>query len=217
MRLAPEGWPFIVPGWIAAALGIWAAVRWGGWVWAPAAALAALAVWLLVFFRDPTRSGPRGDHLVIAPADGRVLGVVETDEPTFLKTRATRVAIFMNVFDVHVNRYPISGTVELVHYHPGRWLHAATDKASLENERASVGLRGRRADVLVRQIAGLVARRVVTDGRPGDHVDQAQRMGMIRFGSRVEVFVPLAVQPRVTVREGDRVAAGATVLMELPR
>jgi phosphatidylserine decarboxylase len=143
--------------------------------------------------------------------------VAETDEPMFLRARATRISIFMNVFDVHVNRYPVSGTVALVHYHAGKFLHAAHDKASLENEQASVGLRAPGGPVLVRQIAGLVARRIVTDGRPGERVQQAARMGIIRFGSRVDVFVPLAARPRVRVREGDRVTAGATVLMELPQ
>jgi len=116
-----------------------------------------------------------------------------------------------------VNRYPVSGTVELVHYQAGKFLHAAHDKASLENEQASVGLRAAATPVLVRQIAGLVARRIVTDGRPGDRVRQAERMGMIRFGSRVDIFVPLAARPLVRVREGDRVTAGTTVLMELPQ
>jgi phosphatidylserine decarboxylase len=176
-----------------------------------------LAVWLLVFFRDPLRSGPRGDSIVIAPADGRIVSVVETDEPMFLRARALRVSIFMNVFDVHVNRYPLAGTVEWVHHNPGRFLHAASEKASLDNEQASVGLRGARAAVLVRQIAGLVARRIVTDGRPGDHVEQAARLGMIRFGSRVDVFLPLTARPEARVRVGDRVRAGATVIAELAR
>jgi len=217
MRFAPEGWPFILPGWAAVVAGAWAAGRWGGAVWALEGVLVVLALWLLVFFRDPERSGPRGEHLVISPADGRIVSVAETDEPMFLHARATRISIFMNVFDVHVNRYPVSGTVALVHYHAGKFLHAAHDKASLENEQSSVGVRAPSGPVLVRQIAGLVARRIVTDGRPGDRVQQAARMGMIRFGSRVDVFVPVAARPLVRVREGDRVTAGATVLMELPQ
>jgi phosphatidylserine decarboxylase len=217
MKFAPEGWPFILAGWAAVVAGGWAAARWGGGVWALEAVLVALALWLLVFFRDPERGGPRGEHLVISPADGRVVSVAETDEPMFLHAPARRISIFMNVFDVHVNRYPVSGTVALVHYHAGKFLHAAHDKASLENEQASVGLQAPGAPVLVRQIAGLVARRIVTDGRLGDRVQQAARMGMIRFGSRVDIFVPIAARPLVRVREGDRVTAGATVLMELPQ
>jgi len=214
VRFAPEGRPFIALGWTLTALAVWAAWRWGVAWGALAAVLGILAVWLLVFFRDPARDGPRGDTVVIAPADGKIVGVVETDEPMYLKTRALRVSIFMSVFDVHVNRYPVSGTIELAHYNPGKFLHAAKEKASLDNEQASVGLRGRRGPVLVRQIAGSIARRIVTDGRVGDAVAQGARLGMIRFGSRVDVFLPVSAAPKVRVRPGDRVAAGTTVLAE---
>ncbi|PYO34275.1 MAG: phosphatidylserine decarboxylase family protein [Gemmatimonadetes bacterium] len=216
MKIAPEGRPFIALGWSLTALAWWAAWR-GGWSvgWSVVAAvLSLLAIWLVVFFRDPTRDGPRGDAVVIAPADGKVVGVVEADEPMYLKTRALRVSIFMSVFDVHVNRYPVSGTIELAHYNPGKFLHAAREKASLDNEQASVGLRGRRGPVLVRQIAGSIARRIVTDGKVGDAVTQGSRLGMIRFGSRVDVFLPVTARAAVRVRPGDRVAAGATVLAE---
>ena len=216
MKIAPEGRPFIALGWSLTALAWWAAWR-GGWSvgWSVVAAvLSLLAIWLVVFFRDPTRDGPRGDAVVIAPADGKVVGVVEADEPMYLKTRALRVSIFMSVFDVHVNRYPVSGTIELAHYNPGKFLHAAREKASLDNEQASVGLRGRRGPVLVRQIAGSIARRIVTDGKVGDAVAQGARLGMIRFGSRVDVFLPVTARAAVRVRPGDRVAAGATVLAE---
>ena len=213
MRLAPEGWPFILPGWVVVVLGAWVA-RGSSWVWIPEAVLFLLAVWLLVFFRDPTRTGPRGDQFVIAPADGKIVDVRAVDEPMYLKTQATRISIFMNVFDVHVNRYPATGTVELVRYHPGRFLHAASDKASLDNEQASVGLRAARGPLLVRQIAGLIARRIVTDGAAGQRATQGARMGMIRFGSRVDVFFPVATRPTVRVAVGHRVQAGATVLAE---
>ncbi len=215
MRMAPEGRPFIAVGWSLTALAAWATWRWGAAWAAVSVVLGILSVWLLVFFRDPARDGPRGDAVVIAPADGKIVSVVETDEPMYLKGRALRVSIFMSVFDVHVNRYPVSGTIELAHYNPGKFLHAAREKASLDNEQASVGLRGRRGPVLVRQIAGSIARRIVTDGRVGDAVTQGARLGMIRFGSRVDVFLPLAARPAVRVQPGDRVAAGATVLAEL--
>jgi phosphatidylserine decarboxylase len=213
MRIAPEGWPFIIPGWVAVTLGAWVA-HGSPWLWVPEALLVLLAVWLIVFFRDPSRTGLRGDRYVIAPADGKVVDVRVVDEPMYLKARATRISIFMNVFDVHVNRYPADGTVELVHYHPGRFLHAASEKASLDNEQASVGLRGARGPLLVRQIAGLIARRIVTDGATGDRVTQGARMGMIRFGSRVDVFVPVAARSALRVSPGHRVHAGATVLAE---
>jgi phosphatidylserine decarboxylase len=174
----------------------------------------ALAVWLVVFFRDPQRTGPRGDGLVLAPADGKVVAAVEADEPAFLHGRALRISIFMSVFDVHVNRYPVSGRIAYRHYHAGKFLHAAEEKASLDNEQSSVGLDGPHGPVLVRQIAGLIARRIVTDGHVGDSVVQAARLGMIRFGSRVDVYLPLNARPVIRVRPGDRVSAGATVLAE---
>jgi len=215
VRVAPEGWPFIAIAWTLAGVAVWAALRFSPWWWAAAIPLLALAVWVVAFFRDPVRSGPRGDTVVISPADGRIVSVVEVDEPAYLKTRAVRVSIFMSVFNVHVNRYPVSGTIEYLHYNAGQFLHAASDKASLDNEQSSVGLRGARGPVLVRQIAGLIARRIVTDGKVGDRVTQAQRLGMIRFGSRVDVFVPAASRPRVSVKVGQMVYAGATVLAEV--
>lgn len=214
MRIAPEGWPFIIPGWALVGLGIWGVRAWGPWTWAALFPMLLIAVWLLVFFRDPARVGPRGDQYVIAPADGKVVDIREADEPMYVRTRATRISIFMSVFDVHVNRYPVSGTNELVRYNPGRFLHAASDKASLDNEQCSVGVRGVRGPVLVRQIAGLIARRIVTDGKPGDRVMQGTRMGMIRFGSRVDVFLPSGARATLRVAVGDHVQAGATVLAE---
>ena len=213
MRIAPEGWPFILPGWTLVLLGAWVA-RGSAWLWVPEGLLLLLAVWLLVFFRDPPRTGPRGDGYVIAPADGRIVDIAVVDEPMYLHARATRISIFMSVFDVHVNRYPASGTIELVRYNKGAFLHAASDKASLDNEQASVGLRTAPGPLLVRQIAGLIARRIVTDGRPGESAAQGARMGMIRFGSRVDVFLASAAPHAVRVAVGDRVRAGATVLAE---
>ncbi len=212
--MAPEGWPFIAAGWALSALAAWAAVRWNGWWWVATVPLLVVSVWLLVFFRDPARAGPRGERLVIAPADGRIVSVVETEEPSYLKARAARVSIFMSVFDVHVNRYPVSGTVVYRHYNAGRFLHAAAEKASLDNEQSSIGITGPHGPLLVRQIAGLIARRIVTDGQVGDSAQQGARLGLIRFGSRVDVYLPLASRPRVVVRVGDRVAAGATVVAE---
>lgn len=214
MKMAPEGWPFIALGWGLTALGAWAALRWSGWWWVPTLALCVLSIWLLVFFRDPARSGPRGNGFVIAPADGVIVSVVDTDEPAYLKTRAARISIFMSVFDVHVNRYPVSGTVAYRHYNAGRFLHAAADKASLDNEQSSIGITGPHGPVLVRQIAGLIARRIITDAHEGDSARQGERLGMIRFGSRVDVYLPQSSHPKVVVRVGDRVAAGSTVLAE---
>jgi phosphatidylserine decarboxylase len=220
IRIAPEGWPFILPGWVLVALGAWGVAAWGRWLWALEVPLLLIAVWLIVFFRDPRRTGPRGEQYVIAPADGKIVDVRTVHEPMYVNGAATRISIFMSVFDVHVNRYPATGTVELVRYHAGRFLHAASDKASLENEQASVGVRAVRGPLLVRQIAGLIARRIVTDAKPGARAVQGERMGMIRFGSRVDVFLPVpgrmgpAGRPVVRVNVGDRVQAGTSVLVE---
>jgi phosphatidylserine decarboxylase len=213
IRTAPEGRWFIVGAWIVALVLVLAAIRSGapGWV-VSAVVFVALAVWVVAFFRDPERTWSRGDQLVVAPADGRVVSVIEVDEPAFLGARAQRVSIFMNVFDCHVNRYPVDGTVAYRHYNPGAFGHAAAEKSSLSNEQASVGLDTAHGKVLVRQIAGLVARRIVTDDEVGTAVHQGERLGMIRFGSRVDLFLPLAA--RVVVGVGDVTRAGVTVVAQ---
>ncbi len=215
MRFAREGLPFM---WAAAALAlavIGAAYRWPRpAVIALAVVSVALAVWVAYFFRDPERTGERGPRLVIAPADGKVVQVMEVDEPAFMHGRAIRIAIFMNVFSVHVNRYPVSGRVAYTHYNPGKFINAAEDKASLENEQSSVGIETGAHRVLVRQIAGLIARRIVTYSRPGDQADQGERFGLIRFGSRVDVYLPVGSVPKVTL--GEHTSAGTTVIAELP-
>lgn len=214
MKLAREGLIFIF---IAAVLagGAWmvAARTRSAAVWGLAAALTVVTLWVAWFFRDPERTGERGAGLVISPADGRVVMITQVDEPSFLHGRALRISIFMNVFNVHVNRYPVSGTVAYLHYNPGKFLNAATDKSSLENEQMSVGIEDGPLRVLVRQIAGLVARRIVTWSREGERVEQGQRMGLIRFGSRVDVFLPAGSTPAVAV--GQTTLAGTTVIARL--
>ncbi len=215
MNFAREGYPFIAIAVALAGAGYLAALQRRSWpLWLVAFALTLLALWVAYFFRDPERTGERGDNLVIAPADGRIVMITEVDEPSFLRGRATRISIFMNVFNVHVNRYPVSGTVRHVQYNPGRFLNAATDKSSLDNEQRSVGIEAGGRRVLVRQIAGLIARRIVTYSREGDRAVQGARMGIIRFGSRVDVFLPPGSRARVAV--GDHTLAGTTVLAELP-
>ncbi len=216
MNFAREGIPFILIALALAAVGYTAALMRRSWpLWLLAFVLTLLVLWVAYFFRDPERTGQRGDQLVISPADGRVIDIREVDEPSYLKGRAIRISVFMNVFNVHVNRYPTAGKVEYVHYNPGRFLNAAVDKASLENEQMSVGVQGARHKVLFRQIAGLVARRIVTYSRVGDDAEQGARMGLIRFGSRVDVFVP--VGSTVKVQLGEKPVAGTTVLAELPQ
>jgi len=207
VRIAREGWPFIAIAWLVT---LAAAFLW----WPGAIVLGILAVWVVAFFRDPIRPGLRGDRFVVAAAEGHVVHVIETDEPMYVKERSVRISIFLSVFDVHVNRYPVEGTVELVHYNKGKFLHAADEKASLDNEQSSIGMRGPHGRVLVRQIAGLIARRIVTDSNPGDRVAQGARLGLIRFGSRTDVFLPLSARPAIKVKPGDRVRVGGTVLAE---
>ena len=141
--------------------------------------------------------------------------ITEVEEPGFLKGRAIRVSIFMNVFNVHVNRYPVDGVVRYVNYNKGKFLNAAAEKSSLENEQMSVGIETPRYRILVRQIAGLIARRIVTYSKVGETIKQGDRMGIIRFGSRVDVFFPVGSTLRARV--GETTVAGVTILAELPK
>jgi phosphatidylserine decarboxylase len=202
MRFAPEGRWFIVGAWLVTAALAAAGIR------IAAAAAALLAVWVMWFFRDPERRWIRGDDLIVAPADGKVVSVDEIHESAFLGAMAVRISIFMNVFDCHVNRYPVSGTIEYRFYNPGKFLNAAGEKASLDNEQSSVGVVNSRGRVLIRQIAGLIARRIVTDHPVGTTVTQGERLGMIRFGSRVDTFLPRGVT--VLVKVGDTTRVGVT-------
>ena len=216
MNFAREGLTFIIIAALIAAGAYAVALNRRSWpLWLVAFLLTLIALWVAYFFRDPERTGERGRQLVIAPADGKVIQIAEVDEPAFLRGRARRVSIFMNVFNVHVNRYPVTGTVEYVHYNPGKFLNAAADKASLENEQSSIGIVSESGHkLLVRQIAGLIARRIVTYSKPGQRVTQGERLGIIRFGSRVDVFLPTDATIRVQV--GQLTYAGVTVLSELP-
>ncbi len=208
--------PFILTAAAVTAATYTAAFARRSWLlWLVAFVLTLLLLWVAYFFRDPERTGERGSDLVISPADGRVIEIVEVDEPAFVRGRAIRISVFMNVFNVHVNRYPVSGRVAYVHYNPGKFLNAAAEKASLENEQSSIGIETARHRVLFRQIAGLIARRIVTYSRVGDQAEQGARMGLIRFGSRVDVFVP--VGSTIRARIGDLPVAGTTVLAELPK
>jgi phosphatidylserine decarboxylase len=213
MRTAPEGRWFIVLAWAIALALLLIAVRFAtvSW-WVVAVVWLALAVWVVAFFRDPVRSGQRGDRLILAPADGKVVGIIEVEEPAFFKGPALRLSIFMNVFNCHVNRYPTDGVIRYRHYNPGKFGHAAAEKSSLDNEQSSVGVVAPQGKLLIRQIAGLIARRIVTDHEVGTTVHQGERMGMIRFGSRVDLFLP--VSTRVLVKAGDMTLVGVTVVAE---
>ena len=214
MNFAREGYLFIGIAAVAAASAFALALARRSWsLWLLAVIVTIIALWVAYFFRDPERKGERGAQLVVAPADGRLIMMTEVNEPTFIQGRAIRMSIFMNVFNVHVNRYPVDGVVRYVHYNKGKFLNAAADKSSLENEQMSVGIETGRNRILVRQIAGLIARRIVTYSRVGETAHQGDRMGIIRFGSRVDVFVPPGA--RVRAKVGDLTTAGVNVLAEL--
>jgi phosphatidylserine decarboxylase len=214
VNFAREGLSFIGIAAIIAVGSFGVALSRRSWpLWLLAFALTLIALWVAYFFRDPQRLGERGERLVISPADGKVVSIKEVDEQEFLKEKAVRISIFMNVFNVHVNRYPVSGIVRLVDRRPGRFLNAAADSASMENEQTAIGIESGSNHILVKQIAGLIARRIVTDSKEGDHVTQGDRMGLIRFGSRVDVFVPVGTALRVKV--GDVTYAGSSVIAEL--
>ncbi len=216
MNFAREGLLFIAIAAVIAAGAFAFAISRRSWaLWLVAFVLLLLALWVAYFFRDPERAGERGVSLVVAPADGKLIMITEVDEPSFIKGRAVRLSIFMNVFNVHVNRYPVDGTVQHVHYNKGKFLNAAAEKSSLENEQMSVGLESAGGRMLVRQIAGLIARRIVTYSKVGDKVKQGERMGIIRFGSRVDVYIPVGASIRAKL--GDITTAGVTVLADLPR
>jgi phosphatidylserine decarboxylase len=206
---AKEGIPFIgaaagatlLAGWLS-----WTVVAFGG------AILTCFVAW---FFRNPYRVVPQGPRLVVAPGDGKVIAIEEEFEPRFIKDRSIRVTIFLNVFDVHINRIPCEGVVEEVQYQPGLFLVASRPDATLRNEQNALMIRSvQGAKVLCVQVAGLIARRIVCWISPGDRAVCGERFGLIRFGSRMDTFLPIETAVKVTV--GERVKGGETILGELP-
>jgi phosphatidylserine decarboxylase len=208
----PEGRKFAL---IAAAItAVFASMAWETLAWP----MAGITIWVLAFFRDPVRGVPQGDNYIIAPADGLVTLIVNVPPPRELagdqglgEAEMTRVSIFMSVFDVHINRAPIAGTIKQVVYIAGKFLNADLDKASEDNERQHI-LVERHDGVRIgfTQIAGLVARRILPFVKPGDMVAAGQRVGLIRFGSRVDVYLPAGTSPKVAL--GQRTVAGETIL-----
>lgn len=203
--LAKEGWPFIAGTLVLAVLvsaaGLWSLPFW------------LIFVFCVQFFRDPARVIAGGPKSVVAPADGRIVVVEEADDP-YLNRRALKVSVFMNVFNVHSNRSPIKSTVQQKWYRPGNFLNASLDKASLENERCALHLKtddGR--DITCVQIAGLVARRILNYVDAGTQLAAGQRYGFIRFGSRVDLYLPLDTRVKVVI--GEKVSASSSVLAEL--
>jgi phosphatidylserine decarboxylase len=204
--IAREGWPYLAG---AVAVALVATVLAGAW----SLPFWLLALFVLQFFRDPPRAVPDQAGTVLSPADGRIVRVVPVQDP-YSGADALLISVFMNVFNVHSNRSPVDGTVERIEYAPGRFFNADLDKASTENERNAMVIRAASGQSLtVVQVAGLVARRILCYARTGDHLQRGQRYGFIRFGSRVDVYLPRSARPRVAV--GDSVQATTTVLAEL--
>ncbi|OPZ21046.1 MAG: phosphatidylserine decarboxylase [candidate division BRC1 bacterium ADurb.BinA364] len=202
--LAREGWPFVLACAAAAATAF--AMDWqaAGWI------LLAAGAFCLYFFRDPRRQAFYSANVAISPADGKVVCIDEVDHPGFSGGRAKRVAIFLSVFDVHVNRSPAEGRVSLTRYRPGRFHNAMFDKSSEENECNSILIETQWGNIEVKQIAGAIARRIACYCRAGDMLGRGQRIGLIRFGSRTEAYLPLETE--IWVKKGDRVRGGVSPL-----
>ena len=209
-----EGWPFIAIFVVVNAALYWLSPYAG-------VAFAPLSLWCIAFFRDPERTPPLGENQLVSPADGVLLPITDAAPPEELGLGGQprkRLSIFMNVFDVHVNRMPVGGEVVALSYRPGRFFNASFDKASVHNERMSARIRPAASrspsdDLAVVQIAGLVARRIVCDIKTGERVVRGARYGMIRFGSRLDVYLPLSA--KIVIKEGSVTKAGETVLAEL--
>ena len=204
---AREGWPFI-----AGAVAISALVSiFAGWVWY--APCWIIALFVLQFFRDPPRVVPQKINAVLSPADGRIVAVENTQDP-YLKRDAIKISVFMNVFNVHSNRSPVDGKVHNKWYFPGKFINASLPKASLENERNALWIKtDNDLDITCVQIAGLIAKRIVCHTKTGESLARGQRFGFIRFGSRVDVYLPLNTKVKVNI--GDKVHATLTILAEL--
>jgi phosphatidylserine decarboxylase len=206
--IAREGWPFLGGSVAAAVLATYAA----GWLWA--APLWLIALFVLQFFRDPPREVPGDGKSVLSPADGRIVAIQPVRDP-WLDREALKISVFMNVFNVHSNRSPIDGEVKQRWYNPGKFVNADLDKASTENERNALHIRSTTGqDITCVQVAGLIARRILCYVEAGAQLARGQRYGFIRFGSRVDLYLPTNVRVKVTI--GDKVRATSTILAELP-
>ncbi len=202
--VAAEGWPFIIP--LAVVTALFFALGWKN----TGSVVLVLTLFVLFFFRDPERSVPEGKGVVVSPADGKVIVIKDIFEPTYLKQDVKQISIFLSVFNVHVNRAPLEGTVETVKYNPGKFHVASVDKASLDNEQTAMVIANGSRKILVKQIAGLIARRIVCYAKPGDAVKTGERYGLIRFGSRVDIFLPRDADLKVKL--GDRVKGARDVI-----
>jgi phosphatidylserine decarboxylase len=212
MRFAREGLPFISGAAVLAGLTWWYGLARGQptWLVILACLLTLTTAFVAWFFRDPDREIPQGEGLVVSPADGKILEILEVEEPDVFDGPARRITIFLSVFNVHVQRSPTGGDVVHRDYHAGGYAVAWHPKASDENERASVGIQTPEGRIKVTQIAGLIARRIVTYPKEGDQLARGQHIGLIRFGSRVDLFIPSSWEVRCA--PGDVVRGGETVM-----
>lgn len=174
--------------------------------------IGIIFVFNFFFFRDPERNIPKGDNLILSPADGTVIKIVDIEEPYYFKSKVKRVSIFLSVFNVHINRIPVTGKVEFVKYIPGKFLVAFDHKASEDNEQSVIGIQHKKGKILFKQIAGIIARRIVYHVKEGDSVVAGDRFGLIRYGSRVDMFFPDNVELKVDV--DDKVFGGETIIGE---
>ncbi len=203
--IAREGWPFLTIAIVVAAVATYFCAAWSAPLW-------IIALFVLQFFRDPARVIPDKENAVLSPADGRIVVVEKTQDP-YAGREALKISVFMNVFNVHSNRAPVDGKIEKVQYFPGKFVNADLDKASIENERNALTITAKNGQtVTCVQVAGLVARRILCYVNAGDTLARGQRYGFIRFGSRVDVYLPLTATPKVVV--GDKVSATETILAE---
>ena len=214
---APDGYGVITKAIILAIVMVAVGYYFAGVTLIVTTVLAILTItFTLYFFRDPDRSTPSGDHLFIAPADGKVIEIKKVNEPKYLKTEATQVSIFLSPLDVHVNRIPLSGTIEYAEYIPGEYLVAWHEKASELNERSEFGVRNSSgARMFFRQITGYVARRIVFHIQKGDQVVAGDRFGMMKFGSRMDLVFSDEIV--LYVKAGDTVVAGETIMGEVKK
>ncbi|MFL9881230.1 phosphatidylserine decarboxylase [Herbaspirillum rhizosphaerae] len=203
--IAREGWPFLG---IAVVVAIIVTLIGGAW----SIPFWIIALFVLQFFRDPPRTIPQNPNAVLSPADGRIVVVAKAHDP-YTNREALKISVFMNVFNVHSNRAPVDGKIETVQYFPGKFVNADLDKASLENERNALAITASNGQsVTCVQVAGLIARRILCYVKAGDVLARGQRYGFIRFGSRVDVYLPLTATPKVSV--GEKVSATETILAE---
>jgi phosphatidylserine decarboxylase len=202
--IAKDGYMFIIP---------LVVFTWGvfslSWFWA-AGFFGGLLLFVTWFFRDPERVIPEDPNAIVSPGDGRIVEIVPEKDPLLEKDGYTRISVFLNVFNVHVNRVPIAGKIQAYRYNKGKFLNASSHKASMDNEQSAILLNNGHVTILVKQIAGLIARRIVCLAKEGDEFQRGQRYGLIRFGSRMDVFVPEGTEIKVAI--GDIVSGGSSII-----